>query len=97
MVTNGGYGRIHFALTHGVPLVGGGQSEDKTEICARIAWSGVGVNLKTTAPTPSQIRNAVCKVLDERSYRVAALRVRDELARHDAPTEAADLLEGLGR
>ena len=40
MVTNGGYGGIHFALTHGVPLVVGGQSEDKAETCARIAGGG---------------------------------------------------------
>ena len=37
MVTNGGYGGVHFALAHGVPLVVAGQTEDKTEICARVA------------------------------------------------------------
>ena len=47
MVTNGGYGGTHFALAHGVPLVAAGTTEDKAEIGARIAWSGVGINLKT--------------------------------------------------
>jgi Erythromycin biosynthesis protein CIII-like, C-terminal domain len=39
MVTNGGYGGTHFAMSHGVPLVVAGTSEDKAEIVARVNWS----------------------------------------------------------
>ena len=97
MVTNGGYGGTHFALAHGVPLVSGGESEDKAEICARIAWAGVGVNLKTKSPTPAQIRKGVRKVLEDRSFGQKAREMQRELARYDAPTKAAELLETIGK
>ena len=48
-VTNGGYGGLHTALRHGVPIVAGGATEDKVETTARVAWSGAGINLRTDA------------------------------------------------
>ena len=95
MVTNGGYGGTHYALAHGVPLVAAGQSEDKAEVCARIGWSGVGINLKTSKPKPDQIRQAVSKVLADSRYRDRARAMRDELSRYDAATKGADLIEAL--
>lgn len=50
MVTNGGYNGVQMALANGVPLVAAGQTEDKPEVCARIDWSGVGINLKPRHP-----------------------------------------------
>jgi MGT family glycosyltransferase len=95
MVTNGGYGGTHYALSHGVPLVAAGQSEDKAEVCARIGWSGVGINLRTARPKPEQIRRAVATVLADGRYRERAQAVRDELSRYDAATRGADLIETL--
>ncbi len=97
MVTNGGYGGIHFALAHGVPLVASGQSEDKAEICARVAWAGVGINLKTSAPTPEQVREAVKRILKDLQYKQKAQAIQAEFARHNAAMEAAELLEELAR
>jgi len=59
MVTNGGYGGTQQALAHGIPLVIAGTTEDKPDVAARVAWAGVGINLKTDAPTPEQVRAAV--------------------------------------
>jgi MGT family glycosyltransferase len=95
MVTNGGYGGTHFALAHGVPLVAAGKTEDKAEICARVAWSGVGINLKTNKPTPEQIRGAVRTVLANPQYKDKVQAMQAEFARHDAPVQAAELLEKL--
>jgi UDP:flavonoid glycosyltransferase YjiC (YdhE family) len=97
LVTNGGFGGVMFALAHGVPIVSGGTTEDKPEISNRVAYSGVGVNLKTSTPTPAQVRAAVTAVLDQPSYRQRAEAIQQELARHDAPREAAELLEQLAR
>jgi MGT family glycosyltransferase len=69
MVTNGGYGGVQMALSHGVPLVVAGASEDKPEVAARVAWSGAGVNLKTARPTPQAVRRAVREILDNPRYR----------------------------
>lgn len=97
MVTNGGYGGVQTALLHGVPLVAAGDTEEKMEICNRIAWSGAGVNLRTHTPGAAQLRDALRAVLHEPAYRTAARRLRDECARFPGEGRAADLLEELAR
>jgi MGT family glycosyltransferase len=79
-VTNGGYGGVHFALEHGVPLVVAGLTEDKAEVSARVAWSGVGINLKSNSPTPRAIAKAVRAVLSDERYRRASQRIGAEIA-----------------
>ena len=95
LVTNGGYGGVMFALAHGLPVICAGTTEDKPEVGNRMAYSGVGINLKTNRPTEAQVRDAVNRVLGDASYRANARRVQAELARHDGPAEAANLLERL--
>jgi UDP:flavonoid glycosyltransferase YjiC (YdhE family) len=96
-VTNGGYSGVTLALAHGVPLVQAGMTEEKHEIARRIEWTGVGVRLGTTRPSPEAVARGVQVVLDEPRYREAAGRVRAEMAQHDAGNEGADLLEELAR
>ena len=84
MVTNGGYGGVQFALTHGVPLVVAGDTEDKPEVAGRVAWSGAGINLRTGTPTPAAIDRAVQTLLDHASYRTAAIRIGRDLAAGNA-------------
>jgi MGT family glycosyltransferase len=96
MVTNGGYGSVQIALAHGVPLVVSGWSEEKPEIGNRVAWSGVGIHLRAKrSPAPGRIRAAVRRVLDEPQFKARAARLQADLAGHDAPAEAAELLERL--
>lgn len=94
-VTNGGYTGVTLALAHGVPIVQAGTTEEKSEIGARIQWSGVGVRLATVSPKSAVLGRAISTVLATPSYREAAQRVRDEMAQHDASNESADLLEKL--
>ena len=85
-ITNAGYGGTQFALSHGVPIIAAGDTEDKAEVSARVAWSGAGLNLKTGAPTPAAIAAAVDRVLAEPAYReraqslAAAIRSQNALA-----------------
>jgi MGT family glycosyltransferase len=95
MVTNGGYNGVKVALAHGVPLVAAGASEDKPEVASRIAWTGAGINLKTGSPTPDRLRDAIKAILQDPSYRQKAMMIQADFARHDSPTEAAELLERL--
>lgn len=95
MVTNGGYNGVQMALAHGIPLVAAGKSEDKSEICARIAWRGVGVDLKTKTPKPDQVRQAVRQVLSDSLYRQHAKQLRTEIAQYHAAEQASTLLEAL--
>ncbi|HSL33365.1 MAG TPA: glycosyltransferase [Candidatus Limnocylindrales bacterium] len=95
MVTNAGYNGVLTALAHGVPLVCAGQTEDKAEVSARVAWSGAGIDLRTSTPTRDEVRSAVDRVLREPAFRRNARRIEADFARHDGPREAADLLETL--
>ncbi|KAJ9165501.1 Glycosyl transferase (PdmS protein) [Coniochaeta hoffmannii] len=93
MVTNGGYNGVLAALSAGVPLVCAGTTEDKADVCSRVAWSGAGVDLRTDAPSERALADAVEEVMGDDRYRAAAERVRDDFARHDGPVEVADELE----
>ncbi|KAM3098084.1 nucleotide disphospho-sugar-binding domain-containing protein [Phormidesmis sp. 146-35] len=95
MITNGGYNGVQMALAAGVPLVAAGQSEDKPEVCARIEWAGVGIDLKTGKPTPEQIRAAVKKLLSDRRYQTRAKDFQRAIRQYDAPMLAAARLEQL--
>ncbi len=84
MVTNGGFGGVHHALSHGIPLVVAGDTEDKSEIAARIGWAGVGIDLRTGTPEPAQIRDAVVSLLNPGQYRSRAADVAAEIRASDA-------------
>lgn len=83
LVTNGGYGGSLHALAHGVPLVLAGDTEDKVEGTARLAWSGAGINLATGRPTVAALREAITTVLSDGRFAEAARRVQAEIASHD--------------
>jgi len=94
-VTNAGFGGTQFALSHGVPIVAAGDSEDKPEVAARVAWSGVGVNLGTGTPDAASIARAVDTVLAEPSYRERARCVAGAMTRCDAMASIERELDGL--
>ena len=95
MVTNGGYGASLQALAHGVPLVIAGQTEDKIEISARLAWTGAAVNLAMDTPAESEIRAAVDAVLTEPDYRSRAKELQAESEQHDALEEIAQAVQDV--
>ncbi len=79
-VTNGGYGGVQCALRYGVPIVATGGKEDKPEVGARVAWSGVGRRIRTERPTPSLLRRDILAVLNGPHYREASRRVAADIA-----------------
>jgi UDP:flavonoid glycosyltransferase YjiC (YdhE family) len=97
VVTNGGWGGVLAALAAGVPLVVAGGTLDKPEIARRVAWSGVGVDLRAGRPSPSAVRAAVERVLAGPAFTARAREVAQSLARHGGVATAADLLERLAR
>jgi MGT family glycosyltransferase len=96
-VTNGGYGSVTQALSYGLPIVGAGLTQDKADVNARIAWSGVGIDLVTNQPTPQALREAVRTVIDQPNYRVRAKAMADEFAKRDTRAEALRIINELVR
>jgi len=95
LVTNGGYGGVQFALRHGVPLVVAGQTEEKTEVSARVAWSGTGINLRTNRAAPDAVAKAVRAVLANSSYREASIRIGNSIRASRGVDELAELVESV--
>lgn len=95
IVTNGGFNGVQMALSNGVPLVAAGGTEDKPEVCARIEWAGVGINLKTKTPTSNKIGDAVKRILENPKYQTRAKHFQAEIKRKDAAVLALNLLEQL--
>src|SRR5271156_3403998 len=92
LVTNGGYCSVNQALSFGIPLVTAGMTEDKADVNARVAWSGVGLNLATNEPTQEALRTAVRTALDRPAYRMRASQMADELARIDTRSKILSII-----
>ncbi|MFI5647601.1 glycosyltransferase [Kitasatospora sp. NPDC051705] len=95
LVSNGGYGGVHTALRHGVPLVVAGASEDKPEVAARVQWAGVGVDLRTGRPDPAAVGRAVDEVLGRGRFRERARALGAELAEYRPFDAIAELVDSL--
>ena len=94
-VTNGGYGGVQHALRYGVPIVATGGKEDKPEVGARIAWSGVGRRIRSERPTPRALRRDILAVLNQPRYRQAARRVATDMAAGPGFAGLADIVDRL--
>jgi UDP:flavonoid glycosyltransferase YjiC (YdhE family) len=92
MITNGGFGGVQVALAHGVPLVVAGETEDKPEVAARVAWTGAGVRLRRASPRDDDLRAAALRVLRGPAFATAAARLRDAYRRVDTPAEIVRLV-----
>jgi UDP:flavonoid glycosyltransferase YjiC (YdhE family) len=91
-VTNGGYGSVNQALSFGIPLVTAGLTEDKADVNARVAWSRVGIDLKTNEPTSLALREAIRAVLDKPNYRLRAAAMAKEFSKIDTQSEIIQIL-----
>ncbi|MBN8840324.1 MAG: hypothetical protein J0I25_08990, partial [Sphingomonadales bacterium] len=97
LVTNGGYGGVHYALEHGVPIVVAGRTEDKAEVSARIAWSGVGIDLRSDRPKPRQVGRAVRALLADPRYRERAAAIGAAIRRSPGPAALHGIVEAALR
>ena len=97
VLNHGGSGSVIGSLGHGVPLVVLPMGADQPLNAARCEQLGVGIVLDAVSATPRSVGEAVTAVLDDRNYRVAADRVRDEIAELPGTDSAVTLLEQLAR
>ncbi|HEY6748625.1 MAG TPA: nucleotide disphospho-sugar-binding domain-containing protein [Mycobacteriales bacterium] len=97
VVTNGGFGGVQLALAAGVPLVVAGRTEDKGEVAARVAWSGVGLDLRSQRPAPAAVATAVRQVLATPAFGRRARELATRAPSAQAPGRAVALLEQLAR
>ncbi|TVY91930.1 UDP-glucosyltransferase A1 [Lachnellula willkommii] len=82
-ISNGGYGAFQHAISNGTPIIVAGTTEDKPEVAARAEWSGIGINLRTAAPTQEAIQNAVDEILGNPKYKKRAMELEAEMGSFD--------------
>lgn len=70
-----------------------GDTEEKIEISARIAWCGVGVNLKTEKPSVEALSGVVEEVLNARKYRLRAKELMGEMGGFDPSKVLVESIE----
>lgn len=92
MVTNGGFGGVLQALTHGVPLIVAGASEDKPEVAARVAHFGMGIDLRTGRPAAERVADAVHRILRDQAWRRRTRALATLMAGYDAIGSVEDEL-----
>jgi UDP:flavonoid glycosyltransferase YjiC (YdhE family) len=95
MITNGGYGGVQHALSYGVPLIVAGETSDKAEVAARVEYAGVGVNLKTAAPSVGAINAAVRDIATRRTYQAAAERLARAIGQTRPLDDIAAIVEDV--
>lgn len=95
VVSHGGLNTVCEALAHGVPLVVAPIKGDQPINAARVAAVGAGRRVRFASVRPGRLREDLLAVLDDPSYRAAALRVRDSFAAAGGAAAAALHLEGM--
>ena len=93
LITNGGYGTVNMAISHGIPIISAGLTEDKEEVSAHVQWSGAGIDLRTNQATHEAIQHAVDEIFTQPGYRERAQQFSLEFASHDVEAELLSLIE----
>ncbi len=93
LITNGGYGTVNMAISHGIPVISAGLTEDKEEVSAHVQWSGAGIDLRTNQATHEAIQHAVDEIFTQPGYRERAQQFSLEFASHDVEAELLSLIE----
>lgn len=97
VICHGGHGTLARALACGCPVLVAPVAGDQNENAARADWAGVGVRLPWRFVTPSSVRVAARRVLDQPSISARAAELSRWVGAHDAPGRAADAVEELAR
>jgi MGT family glycosyltransferase len=92
-VTNGGYGGVMLSIQNKLPMVVAGVHEGKNEICARVGYFNLGVNLKTETPTVQQLKKAVSEVMTNNMYEENVQRLSREFSKYNPEELCAGYIE----
>lgn len=95
VISHGGMSTVSEALAHGLPLVLAPVRHDQPVIASQVAAAGAGIRVPFSRVRPAQLREALVRVLDDPSYRGAAMRIRDTFAAAGGAPAAAVHLERL--
>ncbi len=82
-ITNGGYGGVMLGIQNDLPLIVAGVHEGKNEICARVGYFKLGIDLRTETPTPNQIKASVTEIFFNNEYKNNVSRLNSEFKQYN--------------
>ena len=94
-ITNGGCGGTLLAIDYAIPVVAAGVNEGKNEICSRIGYFKLGINLKTEKPTPEKIKAAVDEIVSNPIYKRNVEKLRNEFRQYGTNKLCAEYILDL--
>jgi UDP:flavonoid glycosyltransferase YjiC (YdhE family) len=95
VVCNGGSPTTQQALAHGAPVLGVCSNMDQLLNMSFVAARGAGSRLSSDEASVARLRGEAERVLTEKSFRLAAARVADEMRSYDAPARLAAILRSM--
>ncbi|MEA2370558.1 MAG: hypothetical protein QOH12_952 [Solirubrobacteraceae bacterium] len=93
VITHGGHNTVCESLANGLPLVVAPIRDDQPAIAHQVVAAGAGIRVKYGRVRPEGLRDAVLSVLDDPSYRAAALELKASFQAAGGAGAAADRLE----
>ena len=82
-ITNGGYGGVMLGIENKLPMIVAGLHEGKNEICARVGYFKLGINMRTEKPTPEKIKQAAERIFDNNEYKINVSMLCSEFSAYD--------------
>ena len=96
VICHGGHNTVCEALAHGLPLVVAPIKDDQPVIAQQVVDAGAGIRVRFGRVSAAELRTAVERVLEEDSFKAAAVTIQASFAEAGGAARAARLLEGLG-
>jgi MGT family glycosyltransferase len=93
VITHGGPNTVFEALIEGKPMVAIPLAHDQPAVAARLAHLGIAAVLPVMRLSALKIHQAVTRVLDDPSYRDAAMKMQTKLHSLHGLHQAADVIE----
>jgi UDP:flavonoid glycosyltransferase YjiC (YdhE family) len=94
-VSTGDYVHVQHALRAGIPVIVCGASEPQLETKARVAWSGVGIDVPEARPTSEMIAEAIERARADSGIHLAVARIAAQIGRTAAEQTICDIAEEL--
>lgn len=95
VVCHGGHNTVCETLTHGLPMVVIPIAYDQSHVAGRVVRVGAGLRLNFNRFKARHLKEAVEEVLNNTSFRTAAVQIGDSFKRAGGTATAADLLTEL--
>jgi len=92
VVCHGGQGTVQTALASGTPLVGVAMQQEQFINLSNIALYGAGIRIPFAKWKAEKIRNSICGILNNKSYKNNAMKLKSKIETNDGKKNSARII-----